>query len=428
MRSVLVACLLLAACGEKSKPPAPPPDPRVDAAIARLAGEDEQDRHRACLELGELGGAQAREALVAILKAPSPDPQRDGPMRLYAAAGLTRIAHPSTAVALIEALSRVNPNDNIAALAAETREAEYYTIDAQICEALLAMGLWTAEEELCNQLCRRDKVRVLIDAHAILRRWTGLALPFHCNGSYQDRLDQAAAWRAKLRETRAERERAHPFDASDPTFQAECRRVVGWLGGKKVNDRLIAHKVLELVGRHAQPFLEEALESDRAVSQRQAAYMMGRIGDPGATPALRHAAEVEDADARAEAMDGLRKVGDRGSVPLAEKHLKDADPEVRAAAARYLGAFGGEPALPVLRAAAEAEKLPAAAAAMWIGCLRLGDATALGPVIACFVEGEQIEREAAQEALEEWSGKPLTADARAPVENRRAAVEALRSG
>jgi len=432
MRSAALVALFLAACGEDG-PPAPPPsgtpDPRVEELALQLADEDGQVRHRACLELGEIGTGAAREALLGVLKAPSPDVHRDGPLRLYAAAGLTRCAHPSTAIALIESLSRVNPNDNIAALASEIVESEYYTVDAQICEALLAMGLWTAEEELCNRMRRKDKVRVLIDAHAILRRHTGLALPYRYNGSYEDRLAQAEAWRAALRKTRSEREAARPFDASDPVFRRECRRVVAWLGGKAVNDRLIAHKVLELVGRHAQPFLEEALAGDRAVLQRQAAYMMGRIGHAGAAPALRRAVALEDADARAEALDALRKVGDSASAGLAVERLGDEDPEVRAAAARYLGAFGGEEHRAVLRASAKDEGLPAAAAAMWIALLRLGDeGAALQPVLECFVEGEQIEREAAQEALEEWAGEELSAGARAPAEERRAAVAAWRSG
>jgi HEAT repeat protein len=430
MRYLLVVLALNIACGEKGEPTRIDKrvaDPRVAALVAHLADEDEQTRQRACLELGALGGAAARQALVGILQAPSPDPQRDGPMRLYAAAGLARMKDPASAIALIESLSRVNPNDNIAALAAEVRNEEYYTVDTQICEALLGMGLCSAEEELVNRMERKDRVRVLIDAHALLRRTTGFALPYHYNGSYQDRLDQAAAWRRKLRETRAERDSARPFDASDETFQAECRRVVGWLGGKAVNDRLIAHKVLELVGRYAQPFLEEALDSGRAVAQRQAAYMMGRIGHPGAAAALRRATDFADADARAEAMDGLRKVGDRESSPIAIARLADPDPEVRAAAARYLGAFGDAASLPLLRAAVAKEKRPAAAAALWIACLRRGDEEAAGKVLDCFVDGEQIEREAAQAAIEEWAGKPLPAGARDAIEKRRDAAESWRS-
>ncbi|MHC4956232.1 MAG: HEAT repeat domain-containing protein [Planctomycetota bacterium] len=465
-RLLLVLLLCVAACGDgDSQPERPAPDVQQKAdpaAIARARellprlaepgvldevvklraveplataiaegggdGEDEEVRRLACVALGEIGGADARAALLAILQGPSPDPQRDGPMRLYAAAGLERLADPATAIPLIEALSKVNPNDNVVAIGAEERSEEYYTVDAQICAALLALGLWTAEEDLVEQMRRKHRVRVLIDAYALLRRETGFDLPFHYNGSYEDRLRQAEAWRTKLRATRAEREAQRGFVASNETFIRDCRRVVEWLGGRSVNNRLIARKVLDRVGRYAQPYLEEALESDRPVAQRQAAYMMGRIGHRGAAAALRKATDLKDADARAEAIDGLRLVGDADSLALVLPRLTDSDPEVRAASARYLGSCGGAPERTALSDAVGAETRPAARAAMLMALLRLGDATVLDRVLGIFVNGEQLEREAAETALEETSGRALAAGAREPLEQRRAAAAAFRKG
>jgi len=409
--------------------------PLMEVLKSGTAGDaGEQTFRLACIALGEIGGRQnrdsllGRDALLAILRAPSPQPDRDGPRRLYAAAGLARMADPATAIPMIEALSKVNPNDNIASLAREERSLEYYTVDAQICEALLAMGLFAAEEDLVEQMRRRDRIRVLIDAYALLRRETGIELPYHYNGSYEDRIRQAEAWRSKLRATRADREAARAFDARNEAFVRDCRRIVAMLSGASMNDRLIAHKVLDRVGRYALPYLEEALRSDRGVAQRQAAYMMGRVGHPSAASALRKALDSDDDDARAEAIDALRLVGDSGSGAVIRPRLKDRDPEVRAAAARYLGRFGGETAKAALAEAVKTESRPAARAMMWIALLRNGDGAALDPVLAIFVSGEQIEREAAQAALEESGGRKLGSGATEPEEARRAAAAAFRQG
>jgi len=400
-------------------------EPLIDA-LAK--GEDEELYAHACVALGEIGGVRAREALIGVLQAPSPEPQRDGPRRLYAAVGLTRMKDPATAIALIESLSKVNPNDNIAALAREERNVEYFTIDAQICEALLAMGLFAVEEDLVEQMKRRDRIRVLIDAYAILRRETGFDLPFHYNGSYADRNAQAEAWRTKLRATRAEREDARPFDAKNEIFRRECGRVIAWLSGRSMNNRLIAHRVLDRVGRPALAQLEEELRSERGVTQRQAAYMMGRIGHISAAPALLTVLNSKDADARAEAIDALRLVGESKSGALIVPRLKDSDPEVRAAAARYLGRSGGDTAKAALMDTVQSELLPAAKAAMWSSLLRLGESSALEPVLEIFVAGEQIERQAAEDALEAWGARQLDSSATDPEEARRAAAEAFRQG
>jgi len=428
MRFLPILLLLVGACGPDDPAPkqeAPPPeDPRLAELLAVLQNGDP----RACVDLGELGGERAREALVGILQSPSPEPARDGPMRLYAAVGLTRLADPATAIVLIEALSKVNPNDNIASLASEERNQEYYTVDAQIADALLTLGLWTAEEDLVAQMQRRDRIRVLIDAYAVLRRQTGIDLPYHYNGSYEDRIRQAEAWRAKLRETRAQREKERPFDAGNEQFQKDCRRIVKWLGGKAMNDRLIAHKVLDRVGRYALPFLEEALTSDRGVDQRQAAYMMGRIGHMDAAPALRRALNVKDADARGEVVDALRLVGSKLAFAEVCKAIADEDPEVRAAAARYLGASGNAEANEVLRGAVKAEQRPNARASMLFALLGLGEPGVADDVLEIFVSGDQLEREIAARELARATGRKLAATALDSKEKRSAAAAAFRQG
>jgi HEAT repeat protein len=396
-------------------------------SLLGLTAREGRLRRLASLGLGRAGGPDARERLVALLQYNTRDPQRDGPTRLYAAAGLTLLAHPGTAVDLLLMLSTVNPNDNIAYLATEGQTGEYYTIDAQICDALLGMGLWGAEEELLEQMRRPAYVRVLIDAHAVLRRRTGLSLPFRYNGSYADRDADVAAWERALRATRDQRFRDHPFDASDPTFRTRLGVMLEWLGCKRVNDRYIAQKVVLRIGRYATPFLAAELNSTNRVAQRQAALMMGRIADPAGAPALRAALTLADDDARAEVVDALRKIGDREARARIVPLLADPDAEVRAAAADYLGAHGGDADREPLRKALAAERAPGTITAMACALLARGDRTMVERILRIFVEGEQIERRIAAAALGTVAAPGWSGNADASREERAAAAERFRA-
>jgi len=388
------------------------------------AGGDAPDRPRllACLALGRIGGAEARDALVTLLGAPTPKPVRDGALHLYAAAGLTLLHDPGAAVDLVLNLSKVNPNDNVAALASEAGEGVYYTVDAQISDALLSLGLWDVEEDLVEQMRRHDFVRVLIDAYAVLRRHTGLDLPFRYNGSYADREMDADAWLARLRETRAEREQRHPFDDTNPHFKERCGLLMHWLGGVKVNDRYVAEKALLRLGRHAIPFLVAELQGENPSGQREAALMLGRIGRPEAAPALRAALTLRDADARAAVVAALTSIRDADARAAVLRCLQDEDGEVRANAARYLEALGGADARPALAAALAKEDAPGTATAMACALFRLGDAAQVDRLLQIFMRGEQLDREAARDALvaaaPAWKGDP-----EAPEGERAAAAE-----
>ncbi|MHC4548124.1 MAG: HEAT repeat domain-containing protein [Planctomycetota bacterium] len=392
---------------------------------ATEAAPREGVRRLACVALGRIGGAEARDRLLEVLHDSRGDPEVYGPRHLYAAVGLTLLRDPGTAIDLLLNLSRINPDDDLAARAAEGETGSYWTIDAQLCDALLSMGLWTAEEELIEQMRRRHYVRVLIDAHAVLRRHTGLALPFRYNGSYADREADAAAWLRRLRETRAERERRRPFDAADPRFRKRFQDMMDWLGGQSVNYRYIAHKVVLRVGRHAVPALTRALASNNPIAQRQAALMLGRIGDRSAAPPLRAALALADADARAEAIDALRKLEDTGAREVVRERLGDADAEVRAAAAHFLGRLGAAADVAPLRQALEQERSPATITALLCALLRRGDRTVVPRLLEIFVHGEQHDREAAQKCLEQAAGRPAPADAGAPEDRRSAAAREM---
>jgi len=358
---------LLAGC---PKPQPPPPDPELLAALASTGPDRPQaERRMACVKLGQLGGTPARERLLALLGEASGDADRDGWIRLYAAVGLSLLRDPGTAVDLVLNLSKVNPNDSLAARASPERDDEYFTIDAQICDALLAMGLWDAEESLLEQLGRRHRVRVAIDAAATLRRRTGLNLPFRYNGSYAQRDADAAAWATKLRSTRADRRRRRPFDAGNPRFQSRLSEVVGWLRGASINDRYIAEKALLLIGAPAVPALARLLEEPSPQGQREAALVLGRIGDPSVAPALQKALALPDAKARARAVEALRQIGAREALADVRARLADEDDEVRAQAARFLGRLGGAEDVRPLREAIARERIDGAR--LWMGAALL---------------------------------------------------------
>lgn len=396
---------------------------RAAGAVAEATTDRQPERIRrlACLVLGRIGGAEARDRLLAILAAPTPEPSVQGGMRLYAAAGLTLLNDPGTAVDLVLQLSSVNPNDNVAALAAEGAGKEYYTVDAQISDALLGMGLWVIEDELVAQLRRHDMVRVLIDAYAVLRRRTGLDLPFRYNAGYADREADADAWAKRLRETRPERMRARPFDGGNARFRARCADMIAWLGGQAVNDRYIAEKVFVRLGPPAVPMLAESLLEGAPSLQREAALVLGRIGDPAAAPALRKALSLKDPKARARALDALHLLGDREAVPLAAAGLTDGDPEVRGCAARLVGALGDAAHVPALKEALGKETAPGAIVQLSCALSRLGDTEQLERLLGIFAQGEQLDRQVAFAELSRlepgWQADPL-----ASPEERSAAV------
>ena len=419
-RSVLLIALLCA-CGSEAQ------DLSALPFLQRTA-KDQPPRQRrlACIGLGRVGGHAARDRLLELLRETTGVAERDGPLHLYAAVGLTLRRDPATAVDLLNALSTIDPNDPIGALASESRNEEYFTVDAQIADALLGMGLFGAEEELVEQLRRRHRIRVLIDAYAVLRRHTRKDLPFRYNGSYKDRLADADAWLSWLRATRGEREQKRPFDASNRRFQRRTREMVHDLGTPSVNNQLIAKKVLRRIGIHAIPFLAEALESDNPVGQRHASFVLGEIGRIEAAPVLRAALGLADRDARAQVIDALRKLGDRYAHDRIANQLFDRDPEVRASAADYLGALGGPADIAALNRALSPERADATRTALLCALTRLGDRDADKQLLRVFRDGEQLDREAARGALDAVGAEPLHAVALDRPEKRAAAAKRWR--
>ena len=382
-------------------------------------------RRQAVLGLGRVKDRDdvARDRLIHLVQAQTPDPATSGQMKLYAAVGLTMRADPGTAVDLLLALSSVDPNDNVKALADEGVQGPYYTVDAQICDALLRLGVWYAEEDLIDQMKRRAWVRVLIDAHAVLRRETGLTLPFDYNGSYERRDRQAEAWRKELRKTRPLRYANRALDTNAPYFRKRLEDILAWLRGRSVNNRYIAERVLLRLDRYAVPALLAELDLDQPIAQRQAALMLGRIGDPSVCEKLRTAVgHWSDPDAIARGLEALRALRDAGAPRLGRVMLKHDDAEVRAQAAALLGTLRDKDSRAALEGALGRERLPATATKLRCALLLVGDTSMVEPLLKAFVEADQPSREAAYAALTEHAGKAPAVDPLASIEERRKAA------
>ncbi len=398
----------------------------VEGLLAATAPERASgERRLAAVALGMVGGEAARDRLLQLLVESSGNADADGWIRLYAAVGLARLKDPGTAIDLILRISTVNPDDSLAVRASPERTEEYFTTDAQICDALLGMGLWSAEASLVEQLRRRQRVRVAIDAAEVLRRQTGLDLPFRYNASFDDRDRDAAAWDSALKASRAERVARRPFDPSSPRFQSRLAEIVGWLGGSSINHQLIAKRALQLVGPPALPPLKALLASDNRVGRRHAAWVLGRLGDPAAAPWLMAALDGDDEDARAEALDALRLVRHAPARPRAQEFLRDRDAEVRSAAASFLGSIGKAEDAPALRAAFDAETAPGTRTALACARLRCGDREAVGPLAAILVQGEILDRRVVLVVLEEVAGKSFGVDPEGAEEARQAKGEEI---
>ncbi|MGQ0613033.1 MAG: HEAT repeat domain-containing protein [Planctomycetaceae bacterium] len=431
--TLLLGLLALAARAEEPRSLEDPAEFRARVTARDVAGllaatapeRPPGERRLAAVALGMVGGEEARDRLLQLFVESSGQADADGWIRLYAAVGLARLKDPGTAIDLILRISTVNPDDSLAVRASPERSEEYFTIDAQICDALLGMGVWSAEASLVEQLRRRHRVRVAIDAAEVLRRQTGLALPFRYNGSFDDRESDAAAWEAALRASRAERVARRPFDASSPRFQTRLAEVVGWLGGSSINHQLIAKRALLLLGPLALPALRTLLASDNRVGRRHAAWVLGRLGDPSAAPWLNAALDGDDADARAEALDALRLVRHAPARPRAREFLRDRDAEVRSAAAAFLGALGGAEDAPLLRAAYAEERAPGTRTALAAARLRCGDREAVEPLVAILLTGEILDRRTALAALEEVAGRSFGVDAEGDLNGRQAKGEEI---
>lgn len=100
--------------------------------------------------------------------------------------------------------------------------------------------------------------------------------------------------------------------------------------------------------RTAVPLLIDTLEDQDEDIRRDAAWMLGNIGDERAIPALSEALKDPDEDVRFHVARNLGKFGEP-AVPFLLDALKDPDEHVRRYAAWILGTIGDNRAIPALK-------------------------------------------------------------------------------
>ena len=90
------------------------------------------------------------------------------------------------------------------------------------------------------------------------------------------------------------------------------------------------------------------LEYGIPVKRKQAAEVLGELGDKSAVPYLIKATKDESPEVRCASCEALGKLGDRGAIEPLKEVLKDESPEVRCAAAEALGFLKNNTGLSIL--------------------------------------------------------------------------------
>ena len=121
---------------------------------------------------------------------------------------------------------------------------------------------------------------------------------------------------------------------------AAIRALVAALGDEHGLARQSAREALAARGEPAVAAVVPALDSDIAVVRWQASWILGRIKPPAATIALLGALEHGGADVRVESAVGLVRTGSNASVGGLARLLLSRDPVVREEAAWVLGRLG----------------------------------------------------------------------------------------
>jgi len=209
-------------------------------------------------------------------------------------------------------------------------------------------------------------------------------------------------------------------------------RLLRVLRGRRVEDSVhkAAAAALGEIGAPAVPGLLAALRDAEEDVRREAAWVLGKIGDAAAVPGLLAALHDADVDVRVAAAAALGQIGDATAVPGLLAALHDADVDVRWTAARALERIGDAAAVPGrLAALGDADADVRWAAAVALG--QIGDNAAVPGLLAALGDADADVREAAAAALGEIGDAAAVPGLLAALRDadwrvRRAAARALR--
>lgn len=144
-------------------------------------------------------------------------------------------------------------------------------------------------------------------------------------------------------------------DAAEALGNFEEEKVIKALirAFKDVEDvRFYVARDLRKFGGSAVPFLIDTLKDPDEDMRRDAAWMLGNIGDERAIPPLTEALKDPDEEVRFHVAINLGKF-EKPAVPYLLDALEDPDEHVRRYAAWILGVIGDERAIPALENALE---------------------------------------------------------------------------
>ncbi len=256
---------------------------------------------RSILALGLLGRREATPALVACLDSPN------GWVKVSAATALGDLGDPAAAIALCYQLMYrgdvLRPLDQwdwpgkraTTVSQADWSSAEYYVVDGAAADALLRLGApgavaWILRNQL-DPSKSNFRVRVLQDGIDALRR----AVPDAPVDAYNPDTgfpQRRAAFEALLAWWTGRRFDDGDlldvkFDAADPGFRREARRMVERLRGRSIMELQISQETCALLGRAVTPTLLETLAVAKSrVLRTEIARALGAVRDVEAVPVL----------------------------------------------------------------------------------------------------------------------------------------------
>nr|MDQ2687630.1 MFS transporter [Armatimonadota bacterium] len=141
-----------------------------------------------------------------------------------------------------------------------------------------------------------------------------------------------------------------------------------------------AHALGEIGDKRALPPLMRKLSDPASGIENAAATALGKIGDRAALPSLAAAAQLGPLPRQLAAIEALGRLPDSRATEAVQSFLPD--PPLRLAALRALAEREDPQSAPSLRAELEGERDPAALAVLADALGRVGDATAVGPLLA----------------------------------------------
>jgi HEAT repeat protein len=316
--------------------------------LMAIAEDTSAPRFARCKAVLVLGLVKERRALELLLEMLNGD--EDGLVREYAAEAVGRMEVAETAVDLCTYL--IFDEEPFRKWSAkDSPEPQYYTIDSEVCKALLRLGVTGGLDYMIRQLQQEHRVRVYHEAVRVLRKVTGRSLGFLPDGAKADRRSAARRWREWFDENRGGILPDGAAARGDRRLRERVRALVDRLDHFHFLTMSRARETLVLLGEVALPELLAGLRRPEPHVRGHCTEILGRIRCKAARPALSALVNDERPEVRTKAVAALGQIGpgDQSAAVLAA--LEDEELDVRIAAVSALSRVSRELAVPAVMAA-----------------------------------------------------------------------------